>query len=211
VATTLSRAKLLLESACAPIEPKQNEKPERNKAVGEDHQEVVGCVVAVLHRLVDVPVGGAEHEQRPAQARREPERAADPDAEKAEDAPSAVMDADLELKWTARRPADGPRRFVGEEDVWDEPEQETHDADVNHERIDEEDVEYAELRPRHLADIDVYERKQNAQDRNAMPIIGVLPGGTRLDDTRFDLARPSNARRLRRPGVRLLVRNFHGK
>jgi hypothetical protein len=46
-----------------------------------------------------VPVGGTEHEQRPAEPGRKPEQAADPDAQEAKDAPSSVMQADLELKW----------------------------------------------------------------------------------------------------------------
>src|SRR5262249_4756367 len=162
VATTLSHAKLPFESALPPIKPKQHEQPNGDEAVGKDGQEVVRRVVALQHRLADVAVRGAEHEERPAQSGREPERAADPNAQEAEDAPGTVVDADLELERASRRPANSARRLVGEEDVRNEPHRQADNADIQHERIKQENAQHAKLRPRHLAEIKVRNWKQHA-------------------------------------------------
>lgn len=84
-----------------------------------------------------MPVGCTEHEERPAERGRQPEPTADGDAQKAEDAPSAVVQPDLELEWIAGRPANQLCCRVGEEDVWDEAD----GANVKNECIDEEQAQ----------------------------------------------------------------------
>ena len=113
-----------------------------------------------------VAPGGAEHEERPADGRRQPEAAAEEDAQEAEDAPGAVVQADLELEHAALRPADELGRLVGEEDVRDEAEQEADGADVEHEGVDEEDAQHIAARPRALGDGEVHERQQHAQQHH---------------------------------------------
>src|SRR5262249_45948056 len=102
-ARPFSRRSALLEAAkpSVEIEIKENEQSDADEPVRE---EVVRSVVALEHRLADMAVGGAKHEQRPAKPGGEPEQAADPDAQEAENAPRAVMQSDLELKRAPRRP-----------------------------------------------------------------------------------------------------------
>jgi hypothetical protein len=65
------------EAALTVVEVKQHEQPHRDEPVGEDGQEIVGRIVPFDDHLADMAVGRAKHEQRPAEARRQPEQAAD--------------------------------------------------------------------------------------------------------------------------------------
>src|SRR4029079_5616705 len=68
---------LFAEAALAPTEVEKHEDPDADESVREHREEVVGSLVPFDHSLADVPIGGAEHEQRPAEAGREPEQAAE--------------------------------------------------------------------------------------------------------------------------------------
>jgi hypothetical protein len=72
------------------------------------------------------------------------------------------MDSDLELERTSRRPADLPRGRVCKEDVRDEAEDETHNADIEHESIKQKQAENVGPRSRLSTDEHVQQRKDNA-------------------------------------------------
>jgi hypothetical protein len=111
-----------------------------------------------------VPVGGAEHEQRPAEAGGKPEQAADPDAEEPENTPGAVMQPDFELERAPRRPADRCRRLVGEEDLGNETHRQADHADAEHQGVEQQDMNDALRRPRHLAERQVQQRQNDHQN-----------------------------------------------
>ena len=144
----------------------EHEQPNGDEPIAEDRQEVVGRVIALEHRLVDVSKRCAEHEKRPAQSGRKPKSAADQDAQKAEDAPRAVVKADFELERTSRRPADEPSGFVCEENVRNEAEHDADDADVEHKSIKQKQPQDVGGRLRLLADGQMQERKEHAQNHD---------------------------------------------
>ena len=125
----------------------QQEQPERDKAVGENPQKVVGRIVPCAKRLLDVAIGRPEHEQRPSKSGGEPEGAADPNAEKTQNAPGAVVNADFELERASRRPADAARGLIGEEHMRDEAERQADNADVENQRIEQQQANDACAHP----------------------------------------------------------------
>jgi hypothetical protein len=76
------------------------------------------------------------------------------------------MEAHFELKW-ARRPANELRRLIGEKHMGDEAERQTNDADTQHQGIEQQDVNDAERRSRHLAERKVQQGKHDHQDRDS--------------------------------------------
>src|SRR5262249_48444600 len=160
------RAQLAVEAAGAPVGVEQTEQVQRNERIGERGHEIIGSVVAVHDELANVAPRGAEHEERPADGGPQPEPAAEEHAQEAEDAPAAVVQADLELEHAALRPADELRRLIGEEDVGYETEQEGDGADVEHEGVEEENAQHVAPRPRAFGDGQVHERQHEAQEHH---------------------------------------------
>src|SRR5215475_15070330 len=70
-------AQLAVEATGAPVGVEQPEQVERNEGVGERGHEVVGREIALDDDLANVAPGGTEHEERPADGRRQPEAAAE--------------------------------------------------------------------------------------------------------------------------------------
>ena len=69
------------------------------------------------------------------------------------------MHPDLDLERTSRRPADGFRRLIGEEDLGNEAEEQAYDADAEDKRVAKQDVNDADWCSRHLAKRDVCNSK----------------------------------------------------
>ena len=104
------------------IEVEQNQQPDRYEPICEDGQKIVRGIIALAHRLHDVTVSRAYHEERPPKCRRKPERAAYPKAQEAQQSPSAIVKPNLKLEGASRRPTDKLCCLVGKEDVRNEPE-----------------------------------------------------------------------------------------
>src|SRR4029078_5416601 len=111
-------------------------------------------------------IGGAQDEERPAKSGRKPEAGADPDTQKSKNAPTTVVEPDLELKRASARPTDLLRRPIREKDVRDETERKADHPDIQHERIEKEDADDAQPRARLLSEIEMDERQQQAQAKN---------------------------------------------
>jgi hypothetical protein len=67
------------------------------------------------------------------------------------------MHANLELERASRRPADGLRRLVGEEDMGNEAKRQAYDANAKDQRVEQQDVNDAEWRSRHFAKREVHQ------------------------------------------------------
>src|SRR5262245_56105674 len=105
------------------IKIQKHEQPDRDETVREDRQEIVRGIVSLADGLVDMAVGGSNHEKRPAEPRGQPERAANPKTQEAQKTPCPVVKPDLELERASRWPADELCRAIGKEHVGDESKQ----------------------------------------------------------------------------------------
>jgi hypothetical protein len=76
------------------------------------------------------------------------------------------MHTNLELERAASRPADGLRRPIGEEDVGNEAERQTDDANATDESVEQQDVDDAARRPRHFAERKVQQGQHDHQNRD---------------------------------------------
>jgi hypothetical protein len=74
------------------------------------------------------------------------------------------MQPNLELERASRRPADRFRRLVGEEHMGNEAHRQADDADAEHQGVEQEDVDDALLRSRHLAERQVQQRQNDHQN-----------------------------------------------
>src|SRR5262245_64832874 len=157
---------LLLKPSAAVVEIQQHQQPDPYETVREDRQEIVGGIVSFAQCLVQVAVCGPEHEERPAEPRRKPKRAANPKAQEAQEAPGSVVNSDLELERTSRGPADKMCRLIGEEDQRQKPGRQANDAYVQHEGIEQQQVNNAAAGPRTFAKAEVYQGKYDAQERD---------------------------------------------
>jgi hypothetical protein len=73
------------------------------------------------------------------------------------------VNSDLELERTSRRPADKTCCLIGEEDMRNKPEWQAHDAYVQHQGIEKQQVNDAPAGPRTPAKAQVYQGEQHAQ------------------------------------------------
>ena len=88
------------------------------------------------------------------------------DAQEAEDAPAAVVQADFELERVAGRPADQLRGLIRKEHMRDEAEHEADGADIEHEGVDEEDAQHVAPGPRPPGHGQMQRRQQQAQQHH---------------------------------------------
>src|SRR5262249_8059257 len=117
-----------------------------------------------VQRLVDVAVCGSEHESRPSEPGCHPKRAANPNTQKAKKPPCPIVNPDLKLKRTSRRPADKMRCLIGKEYMRYEPE-EDH-ADVQYQGIEKQEVNNSAAGPWQPAKYKVQQWRQHAQERD---------------------------------------------